>query len=101
VTNTEGVMEVGHASRIETSVMMALQPQTVDLSKLPPDGVPLRNADWAIVDYLTFLGQPTPQKIVRDEDDPRQANEEMGWKTIYTAVDQIISQIESQHIISN
>jgi creatinine amidohydrolase/Fe(II)-dependent formamide hydrolase-like protein len=95
VTNPEGIMEVGHASRIETAVMMALQPRTVDLSSLPPSSVPLRNVDWAIVDYLTFLGQPTPQRTVRDDDDPRQANDEMGWKTINLAVDQIVSQITS------
>jgi len=95
VTNPEGIMEVGHASRIETAVMMALQPRTVDLSSLPPSSVPLRNVDWAIVDYLTFLGQPTPQRTVRDDDDPRQANDEMGWKTINLAVDQIVSQIIS------
>ncbi len=95
VTNLEGIMEVGHASRIETAVMMAIQPQTVDLSSLPPSPVPLRNVDWAIVDYHTFFGQPTPQRTVRDDDDPRQANAEIGWKTINLAVDQIVSHITS------
>ena len=93
VTNSEGIMEVGHASRVETAIMLALYPQNVDLTGLPPSSEPLRNVDWAIVDYLTFLGQPTPQRTVHEEDDPRQANEEIGWKTIHRAVDQIVSQI--------
>jgi creatinine amidohydrolase/Fe(II)-dependent formamide hydrolase-like protein len=95
VTNSQGIMEVGHASRIETAVMMALYPQTVDLTGLPPSSEPLRNVDWAIVDYLTFLGQPTPQRTVREDDDPRQASAEMGWKTIGLAVDQIVTQIQT------
>jgi len=94
VTNSEGIMEVGHASQVETAIMLALYPQNVDLAGLPPSSEPLRNVDWAIVDYLTFLGQPTPHRTVREEDDPRQADDEIGWKTIHLAVDQIVSQIK-------
>ena len=94
VTNSEGIMEVGHASRIETAVMMALQPQSVDLSGLPPSCEPLRNVDWAIVDFPTFLGHPTPDHTVSAGDDPRFADAEMGWKTVHQAVDQIVSQIQ-------
>jgi creatinine amidohydrolase len=95
VTNSEGIMEVGHASRIETAVMMALHPQSVDLSGLPPSSELLRNIDWAIVDYPTFLGHPTPDHTVSADDDPRQASAEMGWKTVHQTVDQIVFQIQS------
>ena len=95
VTNSEGILEVGHASQVETAIMLALYPQYVDRTGLPPSPEPLRNVDWAIVDYLTFLGKPTPQRTVREEDDPRQANAEIGWKTIHRAVDQIVSEIKT------
>jgi creatinine amidohydrolase len=95
VANRQGVMEVGHASKIETSVMLALQPQTVDLSKLPPAGEPLLNAAYAVVDYMTFLGHPTPDRTVPLADDPRQATAETGWDTIQKAVAEIVLQVNS------
>ena len=30
---------------------------------------PLRNVDWAVVDYLTFLGNPTPERTIHEYDD--------------------------------
>jgi creatinine amidohydrolase len=90
VMNAKGVMEVGHASRIETAVMQALYPQTVRLENLPPLPEPLRNADWAVVDYDTFLGAPTPERTIHDHDDPRRASPEQGAQTIRAAVEQIV-----------
>jgi creatinine amidohydrolase len=63
------VLDVGHADDHETSRMMYLHPETVDLSTLPPPDRPLRNVEHAIVDYLTFRGQPTPDHTTRH--DPR------------------------------
>jgi creatinine amidohydrolase len=83
--NDAGVMAVGHASRIETAIMMALQPDTVRLERLPSLPEPLKNTDWAIVDYLTFAGQPTPDRTVHDEDDPRHATAEEGQATMCRA----------------
>ena len=61
----------GHADAGETSVMMALFPDSVELGALPPDSEPLRSRDWAIVDPETFNGHPTPQHTLRPEYDPR------------------------------
>jgi creatinine amidohydrolase len=96
VTNQSGVMEVGHASRIETAVMQALHPETVRLDKLPPPPEPLRNADWAVIDYDTFLGKPTPERIIHDNDDPRNANVEQGHLTIQRAVEQIAKRVKEE-----
>jgi len=93
VTNPAGVMEVGHASRIETAVMLALHPATVQIENLPALPVPLHNGDWAVVDYETFLGQPTPDHTVHAQDDPRLAQAEQGEQTISQAVEQIVRRV--------
>jgi creatinine amidohydrolase len=89
----DGEMQVGHASRVETSAMMALHPESVDLDALPQPSEPLPNTRWAIVDYATFLGRPTPEHHVRAEDDPRYATRESGEKTLDRAVDEILRQV--------
>jgi len=94
VTNSSGVMEVGHASLIETALMQALHPETVRLESLPALPEPLRNADWAVVDYETFMGNPTPDRTIHEHDDPRRANAMHGRHTITQAVEQIVKQVE-------
>jgi creatinine amidohydrolase len=96
VTNTSGIMEVGHASRIETAVMQALHPETVELNSLPSLPVPLRNADWAVIDYETFLGNPTPDHVIHQHDDPRYASAEQGRLTISHAVEQIVTRVKME-----
>ncbi len=93
ITNSSGIMEVGHASRIETAVMLALHPETVRLENLPRLPEPLHNADWAVVDYETFLGQPTPDRTIHTQDDPRIAKPEQGQQTIAQAVEQIVKRV--------
>lgn len=96
VTNQNGVMEVGHASRIETSVMKALYPETVRLENLPALSEPLQNADWAVVDYDTFLGNPTAERSVHEQDDPRYADAAQGFQTIQRAVMQITTHVKQE-----
>lgn len=93
VANAEGILEVGHASRIETSVMLALAPETVQLEELPPLPEPLKNTDWAIVDYPTFLGQPTKERTVSEADDPRRATAESGQEMLARATEQILEKV--------
>ena len=94
VTNSSGVMEVGHASRIETAVMQALHPETVKLEALPLPPEPLRNADWAVIDYETLLGDPTPERVIHEHDDPRHASADQGRLTIDRAVEQIVARVK-------
>lgn len=89
VANEAGVLEVGHASRIETSLMLALYPPAVRLQNLPPPPEALKNRDWAIVDYRTFLGRPALDRTVSKEDDPRRATAEAGREMLLKAVHQI------------
>lgn len=97
VANEEGILEVGHASRIETSVMLALQPETVQLEVLPPLPEPLKNTEWAIVDYPTFLGRPTKERTVSEGDDPRRATAESGQETLARATAQILEEVREAY----
>ena len=76
--------------------MQALEPETVRLENLPALPEPLRNADWAIVDYLTFMGEPTPERTIHPQDDPRRADPEHGRAIIAQAVDQIVKRVQEE-----
>lgn len=89
VEDESGVLAVGHASRVETAIMLALQPETVKLDNLPPLPEPLKNVDYAIVDYPTFFGSPTPDRTVSAGDDPRRATADAGHANMQRAAAQI------------
>ncbi|MFN2135306.1 MAG: creatininase family protein [Candidatus Promineifilaceae bacterium] len=96
VADEAGVLAVGHASRIETSVMMVLKPDTVRLENLPALPEPLRNRDWAIVDYKTFLGEPSAERTVSEADDPRFASAEAGREMLERAATQIVEKVSKE-----
>jgi creatinine amidohydrolase len=66
-----GYTSIGHADALETSLMMALYPETVDISKLPSLPEPLLNINYGIVDGATFDGHPNPERTPTPENDPR------------------------------
>ena len=67
-----------HASLEETETLLPFYAESVDLGKLPAAGTPLANTRWAIIDDQTFRGNPTPDRTVRPEEDPRAADAEKG-----------------------
>lgn len=69
--NPDGSYTIGHADALETSLMLALHPDSVDVSALPPLPEPLKTVDWGIGDGEMFGGNPTPDFTVRPEADPR------------------------------
>jgi creatinine amidohydrolase len=73
-----GHLLVGHAAKLETSIMMALYPDAVNLADLPSKPNPMFYRDWAIVDWFAFIGHPTPDRSIAAEDDPRDASVEYG-----------------------
>ena len=93
VRDDEGVLRVGHASRIETSTMLHLAPGSVKIDRLPSPERPLQNADWAVVDYATFAGQPTPDRTVSETDDPRISTAQEGERIFDGAVSHIVQQV--------
>jgi creatinine amidohydrolase len=81
--------DAGHATITETSAILALNPERVDVNRLPSASQPLRNIDFAIVDAPTFSGRPTPDRTVSPQADPRRATPEVGEKHFEDTVDHL------------
>jgi creatinine amidohydrolase len=81
--------DFGHATRLETSIQMALQGDNVDLSRLPDRSVKLKSSDWGIMDGCTFAGNPPADKCVVF--DPRNATAEMGEKYLEASAKHVAS----------
>jgi creatinine amidohydrolase len=90
---------IGHAEKIETSIMMALMPDVVDVRTLPSKDMPLRYRDYGIVDGKTFDGYPTPDFTLRAESDPRDASGELGRGILAAEVDHLVETIQ-RHVQS-
>lgn len=84
----------GHASRAETSTMMALEPDQVRLDLLPPRGEPLHYRTFAIVDGPAFSGDPTSDFTVRPDYDPRLSTREEGEDTVAAEVANAAAHVE-------
>ncbi len=93
-TQSDQEVESGHAGAGETSHVMAMYRELVDLTTLPPQGQPLHNVDWAIVDAETFNGHPTADFTTRD--DPREGvSPERGEASLGSAVAYIVQRVAS------
>jgi creatinine amidohydrolase len=84
---------IGHATAEESSMLMAMWPGCVDISRLPAAG-PLRNVDHAVVDGDTFDGAPTPDFTVRPEQDPRRhTRPETGERFVEEAAREAVADV--------
>lgn len=81
--------DAGHATITETSAILALEVERVDLKSLPAENIPLKNIDYAIVDAPTFSGQPNPNRTVRPQADPRIATLEHGIQHFNSTVERL------------
>lgn len=79
---------VGHAGLVETSIMMALHSQAVDLSVLPERSETLHMKDYGIADNETFTIGPDAEYSVRY--DPRDASAETGAQILDFNVKQCV-----------
>jgi creatinine amidohydrolase/Fe(II)-dependent formamide hydrolase-like protein len=68
----------GHASRRETSYMLDVKPDSVDLAALPAFPAPVRTFEFGILDHPTCAGQPAPDFSICSDQDPRLATAEEG-----------------------
>ena len=80
--------DMGHATRLETSIQMHIDLDNVDLSQLPAKPEKLRSSDWGIIDGFTFDGNPPEDQCVVY--DPRDATAEMGAKYLAAGVDTLV-----------
>ncbi len=87
----------GHAEKVETSIILAIHPELVDVSALPPAGVPIRYRDFGIVDGKAFDGHPTADFTLRPEADPREASPELGHAVLEAEV-QRLAAIVQRHL---
>lgn len=78
-----------HAARVETSIMLAIHPDTVDIGALPPKGEALPYSRYGIVDGPAFEGRPTADFTLPAEADPRDASPELGERVLRATVDRI------------
>ena len=83
----------GHAEKVETSIMMAVVPELVDVASLPSDDVPLRYRDYGIVEGKAFDGDPTSDFTLRRESDPRHAAPELGRKVLDAEVERLVGSV--------
>ena len=83
----------GHADLYETSLMLYLQnfygePPIVDLTALPQRGVPIRYADFSVVDGPGFTKTPDKDRVVKA--DPRDATSEFGKEIFEKSVEKFV-----------
>lgn len=94
--NPDGSYSIGHADALETSLMLALHPDSVDINALPPLPEPLKSADWGMGDGETFAGNPTPDFTLRPEADPRRnASAERGEAALKGDVVRLSGQVKA------
>jgi creatinine amidohydrolase len=86
----------GHAEAVETSVMLHLYPDLVDLGVLPPLDEPIQ-IKTGIVDSATFAGQPTADHTLPGESDPRlHASEDRGQMLFKATVAEVTAAVKEQ-----
>jgi creatinine amidohydrolase len=86
----------GHASRSETSKMMALERDLVHVDRLPARDVPLVYRDFGVVDGAAFDGHPGEGFVVPDHADPRLSSPEEGQALADAAVGAVVDLVTSR-----
>jgi len=95
LADEKGRVDFGHATAMETSRMMAICPDAVDLTRLPPKENPLKYKEWAIVDSDAFCGKPAPNFEVQD--DPRVLSSlTKGEESLRAAVEKIAEKVKEK-----
>jgi creatinine amidohydrolase len=85
---------LGHADLFETSLLMYYKDDSIDLSALPPNNIPLKYADFSIVDGVGFTPASRPEREVPAPYDPRRATIQIGKDNFERIVAEICGKIE-------
>lgn len=85
---------IGHADIAETSLMMYYDEAAIDLGLLPPGDVPLKYADFSIVDDVGFTPASGPAREVAPDRDPRRASAAAGAVLFEKTVAGVCAKIE-------
>jgi creatinine amidohydrolase len=95
LSEEEGGIDPGHATKLETSMVLSQYPEDVDCSVYPPRNVPLKYKDYSIADDSVFLLKPSKDFTV--EHDPRDATAELGKSYFKKMVEKYSAQIEDEY----
>lgn len=82
-------VDPGHADRFETSLLMAFDPDAVDVAELPSAPEKLAYRDYGIVDGSAFDGQPQPDLAVPAASDPRGSSAAEGAELLQLEVERL------------
>jgi len=83
----------GHATMIETALMIALT-DSVDFTKLPPKEIPLNNTDWGITDGPTYAGKNQKGIVLSD---PRKATAAQGKACVKAAAERLAEIVAEEY----
>lgn len=86
--------DLGHACLLETSIMMSIDQNAVDISALPERSVPLKFREYGFYDGKAISGNPNSTYTV--EFDPRDATKEIGQTHIQRTARRCIALIEDK-----
>jgi creatinine amidohydrolase len=86
----------GHASRSETSKMMALEGDLVHVDRLPARDTPLVYRDFGVVNGAAFDGEPSEGFAVPDHADPRLSSPEEGQALVDAAVRNVVDLVTTR-----
>lgn len=84
----------GHATKSETAVQMYINSDNVDLSKLPPKEIKLKNCDWGITGATAYALTPNEDHTIEEQCDPRNATVEIGEKYMLSAIELMVAEVE-------
>jgi creatinine amidohydrolase len=80
----------GHADRPEAEVILAIEPEWVQLEALP-EAEPLPYSEYGIVDSEAFEGRPTPDFTCAPDSNPRSSSREDGIRGLEAEVARLAS----------
>lgn len=82
---------IGHANVTETSMMMYMSEEDVDLTRLPPKEEKLKYCDWGILDRSTVLGDaPADHCVIND---PRESTYAYGERLMTNSAESLAKQV--------
>jgi creatinine amidohydrolase len=86
----------GHAEKWETSIVLALERDSVRIDRLPGKEVPLKYMDHGIVDGMAFDGSPQAAFELPAQADPRFSSAEEGSTIIRDEVEATVSVVRRE-----
>ncbi len=89
----ENDVSLGHANISETSNMMCVREDNVDLSQLPPKPEKIYTYKYGIADSLLFQGKGQPDFSVVN--DPRDASSELGKRYLDAGIKKVVEYIKN------